>query len=113
MKLSKGMMPKAVLSGDWLPNGKFVVGDNLGAMYVCHQTKPLCRVHAHKGTLGALVVTKSGMVITGGNDGHMKTWTINATSTEAKMTFHTKEPISFADNDFEFLPRAIAYDEAT
>jgi len=111
VKESKGMLPKAVLSGDWLPNGKFVVGDNLGAMYICHQTKPLCRVNAHKGTLGALIVTKSGMVISGGNDGHLKTWTINATSTTAKMNWSTSKPISFLDNDFEFLPRAIAFDE--
>jgi WD40 repeat protein len=111
VKESKGMLPKAVLSADWLPNGKFVVGDNLGAMYVCHQTKPLCRVMAHKGPLGALTVTKSGMVITGGNDGHLKTWTVNPLSTSAKMKWSTSKQISFLDNDFEFLPRAIAYDE--
>jgi len=111
VKESKGMLPKAVLSGDWLPNGKFVVGDNLGAMYICHQTKPLCRVHAHKGLLGALIVTPSGMVITGGNDGHLKTWSINATSTSATQIWSTSKAITFTDNDFEFLPRAMAFDE--
>jgi len=106
----KKLMPKAVLCADWLPSGKYVVGDNLGAMYICHQTKPLCRVVAHDAMIGAVFVTPSANVITAGNDGHLKRWTVNATSTAAKANWGTMQPISFADNDFEFLPRAMAYD---
>lgn len=110
VKDDKSLMPKAVLCGDWLPTGKYVLGDNLGAMYICHQTKPLCRVVAHDAMIGAIIVTPSANVITAGNDGHLKRWTVNATSTSAKANWGTMQPISFADNDFEFLPRAMAYD---
>jgi len=113
VKENKSKLPKAVLSADWLPSGKFVVGDNSGAIFVCHQTKPLCRVECHKGVLGAVIVTKSGMVITGGNDGHLRTWTINSACTSMSQTWSSKQVITFTDNDFEFLPRAIAFDEAT
>jgi len=110
VQADKKLLPKAVLTGDWLPTGKFVVGDNLGAMYICHQTKPLCRVVAHDAMIGAVIVTPSANVITAGNDGHLKRWTVNATSTAAKANWGTMQPIAFADNDFEFLPRAMAYD---
>jgi len=113
VKENKSKLPKAVLSADWLPSGKFVVGDNMGAMFVCHQTKPLCRVECHKGVLGAIIVTPSGMVVTGGNDGHLKTWTISSGCTSVSNTFSTSKEISFTDNDFEFLPRAIAFDAET
>jgi len=113
VKENKSKLPKAVLSADWLPSGKFVVGDNNGAIFVCHQTKALCRVECHKGVLGAVIVTQSGMVITGGNDGHLRSWTINSACTAMTNTWSTKQVISFTDNDFEFLPRAIAFDEAT
>jgi len=113
IKSNKDLMPKAVLSGDWLPSGKFVIGDNFGAMYICHQTKPLCRIVAHEELIGAIFVTPSANVITAGNDGHLKRWTVNATSTVAKANWGTMQKISFADNDFEFLPRAMAYDSIT
>merc|ERR1719415_221447 len=70
------LKPKAVLSGDWLPSGKFVIGDNFGAMYICQQTKPLCRIVAHEAMIGAIYVTPSANVITAGNDGHLKRWTV-------------------------------------
>merc|ERR1719436_1183761 len=110
IKSNKDLMPKAVLSGDWLPSGKFVIGDNFGAMYICQQTKPLCRIVAHEAMIGAIYVTPSANVITAGNDGHLKRWTVNATSTVAKANWGTMQKIAFADNDFEFLPRAMAYD---
>jgi len=113
VKDNKKKNPKAILTGDWLPSGKYVVGDNMGAMYVCAGTKPLCRMECHKGTLGAVIVTKSGTIFTAGNDGHLRGWTVNALSTVVTGVFSTKEPISFTDNDFEFLPRAIAFDEVT
>jgi len=113
VKANSKLSPKAVLSGDWLPSGKFVVGDNLGAMFICQGTTPLCRVAAHEGVLGALIVVSASEVITAGNDGHIRQWGVNATSSAAKLTSSTDQPISFTDNDFEFLPRAMAYDKNT
>jgi len=113
VKENKSKLPKAVLSADWLPSGKFVVGDNLGAIFVCHQTKPLCRVECHQGILGAVIATQSRIIVTAGNDGHLKTWSLNSACTSMSNTFSTKQVITFTDNDFEFLPRAIAIDEAT
>jgi len=113
VKKNQKLSPKAILTGDWLPNGKFVMGDNLGAMFICQETTPLCRVSAHKGVLGALMVISDTEVLTAANDGHIKRWAVNATSTVAKETWSTSQPISFVDNDFEFLPRSMAYDRAT
>jgi len=113
VKENKKLSPKAILTGDWLPNGKFVLGDNLGAMFICQQTKPICRIACHEGVLGAITTVSATDVITAGNDGHIRRWSINATSSSAKMTWSTDSPISFTDNDFEFLPRAMAYDKAT
>jgi len=114
VKEHKELLPKAVLCGDWLPSGKYVVGDNTGAMFICLQTKPLCRIEAHKGVLGAVLAIGEQEVVTAGCDGHMKRWLIKDTinSCSAKETWCTKKPITFADNDFEFLPRAIAYDKS-
>jgi len=113
VKADKNLAPKAILCADWLPDGKYIVGDNNGAIFICEQTKPLVRIVVHTAMVGALVVTPDRTVITGGNDGHLKTWALNDTSTEMKQTFCTKEPITFFDNDFEFLPRAMAYDNST
>jgi len=113
VKENSKLAPKAILTGDWLPSGKYVLGDNLGAMYICQMTKPLVRVAAHEGVLGALIVASPTEVITAGNDGHIRKWSINATTSAAKQTWSTDEPISFTDNDFIFLPRAMAYDKAT
>merc|ERR1719397_2496534 len=113
VKADKNLAPKAILCADWLPDGKYMVGDNNGAIFICEQTKPLVRIVAHTAMVGALVVTPDRTVITGGNDGHLKTWALNDTCTEMKQTFCTKEPITFFDNDFEFLPRAMAYDNST
>jgi len=113
-KDDKKLVPKAILCADWLPGGgKYVLGDNTGAVFVCEQTKPLVRIPAHNGVLGAVIVTPDNNLITAGNDGHLKTWAMNDKFTEMKETFSTKEPITFYDNDFEFLPRAMAYDHAS
>jgi WD40 repeat protein len=113
VKANKKIEPRAILCADWLPGGKFIVGDNNGALFICEQTKPLVRIQAHSGILGAVLVTPENVVITGGNDGLLKTWTINDICTEMKQTFCTDKPITFYDNDFEFLPRAMAYDKNT
>merc|ERR1719233_2057825 len=111
-KADKKLLPKAILCADWLPGGKYLLGDNNGALFICEQTKPLVRIACHPALLGVVVVTPDNTIITGGNDGHLRTFAINDKFTEMKETFCTKEPITFYDNDFEFLPRAMAYDHA-
>jgi len=112
-KADKKLLPKAILCADWLPNGRYLLGDNNGALFICEQTKPLVRIACHPKLLGVVVVTPDNTIITGGNDGHLRTFAINDKFTEMKETFCTKEPITFYDNDFEFLPRAMAYDHAS
>jgi len=112
-KGDKKLLPKAILCADWLPGGKYLLGDNNGALFICEQTKPLVRIQAHPALIGAVVVTPDNTVITAGNDGHLRTWAINDKLDAMKQTFCTKEPITFYDNDFEFLPRAMAYDHTT
>jgi len=113
VKNDNKICPKAILCAEWLPNGKYLLGDNNGAIFICEQTKPLVRIPAHKGLLGGIVVTPDQVIVTGGNDGLLRTWTINEACTAMKETFCTKEPITFYDNDFEFLPRAMAFDNAS
>jgi len=112
-KADKKKLPKAILCADWLPGGKYLLGDNNGALFICEQTKPLVRIQAHPALLGAVIAAPNNLVITAGNDGHLKTWTIDDKCTDMKENFCTKEPIKFYDNDFEFLPRAMAFDDAT
>jgi len=109
-KDDKKLVPKAILCAEWLPGGKYLLGDNNGALFICEQTKPLVRIQCHPALLGAVIVTPDRKVITAGNDGHLRTWDIDEKCTTMKETFCTKEEIKFYDNDFEFLPRAMAYD---
>jgi len=113
VKINKKLLPKAILCADWLPGGKYLLGDNQGALFICEQAKPLVRIETHTALLGAVIVTPDNSIITAGNDGHLRTWAINNACTQMKQTFSTIEPIKFYDNDFEFLPRAMAYDAET
>jgi len=113
VKSNPKLSPKAILCADWFPNGKYILGDNNGAVFICEQTRPLARIKAHKAMIGVIFVAQDSTIITGANDGLLKTWAINDSYTELKETFCNESPIEFYDNDFEFLPRAMAFDSMT
>jgi len=113
VKDNKKLVPKAILCADWLRNGKYIVGDNYGAVFICEQSKPLVRIQAHPALLGAVIYTEDNNLITAGNDGHLRTWEMDEKCSSMRQTFCTLEPIKFYDNDFEFLPRAMSYDPAS
>merc|ERR1719499_2174967 len=113
VKSDKKLLPKAILCAEWLPNGKFILGDNVGAMFICEQSTPIARIVAHPKMLGAILLTPSGEIVTAANDGHIKKWALNNQCTNMKENFKTIKTIEFDDNDFEFLPRAMAYDASS
>jgi len=113
VKADKKLLPKAILCAEWLPNGKFILGDNVGAMFICEQSNPIARIVAHPKMLGAILLTPDGEIVTAANDGHIKKWAINSQCTNMKENFKTIKTIEFDDNDFEFLPRAMAYDSSS
>jgi len=113
VKSDKKLLPKAILCAEWLPNGKFILGDNNGAMFICEQSNPIARIVAHDKMIGAILLTPEGEIVTAANDGHIKKWEINNQCTNMKQNFKTIKTIEFDDNDFEFQPRAMAYDPAS
>jgi len=113
VKSDKKLLPKAILCAEWLPNGKYILGDNNGAMFICEQSTPITRIVAHPKMLGAILLTPDGEIVTAANDGHIKKWALNNQCTNMKENFKTIKTIEFDDNDFEFLPRAMAYDASS
>lgn len=112
LKKDRKLNPAAILSCKYCPNGQYVLGCNLGCFYLCMRNTPLLRIQAHSGYIGALVVTNA-VIITAGADGVLKKWEYGVEDgrSMAECVWESPGRLEIDDHDFEFKPRAIAYDE--
>jgi len=102
---------KSFACGQFLDNGKYLVGSASGAIYVGEGNTALTVLEgSHDKAIGAMCMA-ADLLMTAGSDRKLKTWSIDAAENALEQKWECS--VEVKESDVELKPRAMAYNDKT